>query len=122
MSGRIAIAASAVVLSKVGVLSAVRYSCARQQALRGGGHSVLWDHMTQRRALLGEVAKCYALGLGVNHTKKKYADMVLSSTQEQTPSRVAKNAETIRLVCAFKGTCVCVCVCYGVCRGRGIGS
>ena len=101
MSGRMAIAACSVVLAKLAVTSAIRFSVERQQKTGGAKSTTtvpLYNHQTQRRALLLELARCYAFTAGVTATKAEYADMVLEKGTQATDI-------VIRNVCAFKAYC-----------------
>jgi acyl-CoA oxidase len=93
MSGRIVIGSCAINLCQITLLAAVRFAIARKQALRGGGSTCLYEHMTHRRVLLPLLAKTYAMRIAFTAVKQKYHDMVVHEQDRDN---------AIHLVCAFK--------------------
>lgn len=122
ISGRMAIASCAIVISQVCLVAAVQYSATRTQAVRGGGGDevngkvCLLDHFTQRKVLLGHLAKTCALRVAVNYVKQRYADKVLKGAEPDLATR---------LVCAFKAystlySVQCSSDCREKCGGMGL--
>ena len=81
MSGRMAISSCAVVLSTQALIATINYVCRRTQQVKlmPGGKICLFDYYTTRVALLPELAKCFALRIGTNYVKRRYAEMVLAA-------------------------------------------
>ena len=98
MSGRMAISSCAVVLSTQALIATINYVCRRTQQVKlmPGGKICLFDYYTTRVALLPELAKCFALRIGTNYVKRRYAEMVLAAES------AIDRSEVIRLVCSFK--------------------
>eukprot|EP00164_Ancoracysta_twista_P007838 GFYU01011208.1.p1 GENE.GFYU01011208.1~~GFYU01011208.1.p1 ORF type:complete len:681 (-),score=119.13 GFYU01011208.1:223-2265(-) len=72
---RVVAASAAVTMTKQSILSGIRYSVSR--AHQGG--PVLYDHLTQKAALLPIVAATYAQTFAVNHVKKEISGVKMTS-------------------------------------------
>ena len=102
MTGRMCIGSACLYAARLATMCAVRYAISKEQTVKEGKKTELFNHLSQRRPLLSAIAEIYAMTFVQHETKTAYASLTHDEHVAQLDIATERKESTLRAVCSLK--------------------